>query len=134
MTTKDDLIETSGCNRCWPTSADDAWAAKSASTIKTFLIDDLHYIVSIWLCPTCAQHFLSVTTEMIDWEAGEDPIYRTFMPITQSELAALMEFNPPTETTLNAIGLGRRCLKYDHPKDHPPSVYWSTGILVGAHD
>ena len=131
---KGDLMETFGCGRCWPASADDAWAAKRSSEIKTSLIDDSHYIVSIWICPTCAQHFLSITTEMVDWDAGEDPIYRTFMPITQSELATLMERGPPTEAALNAVGPGRRCLKYDHPKDHPPSVYWSSGVLVGAHD
>lgn len=132
--TKGDFMEEFGCSRCWPASADAAWNAKSSSSIKTFLIDDSHYIVSIWFCPSCAQHFLNVTTEMIDWEAGEDPIYRTFMPITQAELAALMESSPPTEALLNAVGSGRRCLKRDWPKDHPPIAYWSTGILVGPHD
>ena len=127
-------METFGCARCWPPSAKDAWAAKSSLTIKTFLIDESHFIVSIWFCRECEQHFLNVTTEMIDWEAGEDPIYRTFMPITQSELAVLTESGRPSDSTLNAIGPNRRSLRYDWPKDHPPTEYWSTGILVGPHD
>ena len=126
-------IETFGCGRCWPDSAQDAWVAKASSTIKTFLIDEAHYIVSIWLCGTCQQHFLNVTTELVDWEGGDDPIYRTFMPITPLELVELIESGPPSEDALNAIGIGRRCLKFDWPKDEPSTEYWSTGILVGPH-
>ena len=131
---EDRSIETFGCARCWPDSAQDAWVAKKSSKIKTFLIDEAHYIVSIWHCATCEQHFLNVTTELVDWEGGEDPIYRTFMPITQPELAALIEFGPPSAKTLNAIGIGRRSLRYDWPKDQPATEYWGTGILVGLHD
>ena len=123
-----------GCSCCWPPSAEDAWAAKRGSSIERFLIDQPHYIVSIWHCPTCSQRFLSVTTETIDWEAGEDPVHRTFMPITAPEAAELASAGEPTDETLNAIGPGRRSLRCDHPKGSRPRVYWSTGILVGLHD
>lgn len=123
-----------GCSRCWPSSAEDAWAAKGGSSIEAFLIDESHYIVSIWICPTCSQRFLSVTTETIDWEDGEDPIYRTYIPITESEAKSLKESGHPSVNQLNSIGAGRRCLKYDWPKDQSPSMCWGTGMRVGIHD
>ena len=132
--TRGDQLNGFGCVRCWPTSAEDAWIAKSGSTVDRFLIDEPHYIVSIWLCPTCTQRFLSITTETIDWKDGEDPIYRTLIPITKQEAESLKRSGRPTEDMLNAIGRDRRSLKYDYPKDSPPTTYWSTGVRVGMHD
>lgn len=123
-----------GCLRCWPASAEEAWAAKKSSSIDSILVDEPHYIVSICMCPTCTQRFLSVTTETIDWEDGEDPIYRTFIPITEPEAVLLQKSGRPTEDMINAIGSALRSLKYDYPKNSKPTMYWSTGVRVGMHD
>lgn len=131
---KGDQVENFGCSCCWPASVDEAWLAQTSSTLKKYLIDESHYTVGIWICSTCAQHFLNVTTETIDWQAGEDPAYVTYMPITQAEVTALEESSPPTKSILNAVGPGRRCIQYDYPGGQPPSVRWGTGILVGPHD
>lgn len=126
-------MEKFGCDRCWPASAKDAWAARSFLAVETLLIDESHYTVTVRLCSLCGQKFLEVTTERIDWVAGEDPVCRTAMPITPSELAELTETGPPSESAINAIGIGRRSWKHDWAKDGPPLEYWSTGILVGPH-
>lgn len=123
-----------GCESCWPSDVDAALAAIKSSPTKAVLIDEAHYIVSIRHCTACDQDFLGITTEMIDWEAGEDPISRSYVPITESERDMLFASTPPTEAILNAVGPGRRSLIFDWPKDHPPSTCWSTGIRVGPHD
>lgn len=127
-------MEHFGCSRCWPDCAEDAWVAKQASEVEVYLIDEPHYIVSIWFCPDCDQHFLNVTTETVDWMGGEDPVYRTFIPVTRDELAVLTASGPPSEPTINAIGPGRRSLRFDWPGDSAAREYWSTGIRVGRHD
>jgi hypothetical protein len=129
----DDPVERFGCSRCWPASARDAWAAKKSSALESVLIEESHYIVSIWRCDSCGQRFLNVTTEMIDWVAGEDPIHRTLIPLTPAEVAALTHAAPPSEHAINAIGIGRRSLGYDWPSNQAPIEYWRTGILVGPH-
>ena len=127
--------ETFGCERCWPPSADAAWDFRRALTCEADLIDESHFDVTIRACRSCSQRFLSIFTEMIDWEGGDDPQYWTLLPITEVEAADLIrQGNSVTEQTLNCLGSGRRSLHHDHPKGKPPRTYWGTGILVGPHD
>jgi len=89
----------------------------------------------ILACPHCAQRFVSVFTEMIDWRDGDDPQYWTLLPITEAEAADLVrDGDALTETTLNSLGSGRRCLRIDHPKGAPKKIFWATGMRVGLHD
>ncbi|HEU4872420.1 MAG TPA: hypothetical protein VFT44_04910 [Pyrinomonadaceae bacterium] len=41
-----------------------------------------------WSCPSCSQRYLQVTTETVDWKDGEDPIFRTIIPIDDEERAS----------------------------------------------
>src|SRR5688500_15997153 len=80
-----------GCTRCWPASADDAWAARKTTPCEAELIDESHLHVMILACPACEQRFASVFTETVDWVDGEDPQYWVVLPITAAEAADLAE-------------------------------------------
>lgn len=123
-----------GCDKCWSADASEAWEAVTSTPIEGRLIDESHYIVSIRKCPSCSQRYLQVTTEIVDWKDGEDPIYRTIIPIDDGEGARLATSKPLDTSVIEAVGVGRRSLKYDWPKGENPSTYWGTGIHVGPHD
>ncbi len=124
-----------GCERCWPADAQVAWEARGGLTHMGELIDESHFHVMTLACPHCAQRYVSVFTELIDWADGEDPQYWTLLPITEAEAESLTRRGDSLdETSLNALGRARQCLRRDHPKAEPPRVFWGSGILVGPHD
>ena len=125
----------SGCDKCWSSESSDAWEAVTSIPIEVQLIDESHYIVSIRACPFCSQRYLQVTTEVVDWEDGEDPIYRTIVPIDNAERARLTTTSKSLDTSvIEAVGVGKRSLKYAWPKGQEPTTYWGTGVHVGVHD
>ena len=123
-----------GCDKCWPSKAPEAWEALKSIPVETYLIDESHYIVSIRACATCLQRYLQVTTETVDFEHGEDPIYRKVIPIDEGERARLNASAPPNTEIIEGVGIGRRSLKYAWPKDQEASTYWGVGVHVRAHD
>lgn len=124
-----------GCERCWPATADAAQAARFTLVRDADLIDESHFHVMTLACPNCAQRFVSVFTETIDWQDGEDPQYWTLMPITASEALDLArEGASLTEATLTTLGRDRKCLQHDHPKGADARSSWGLGIDVGPHD
>jgi hypothetical protein len=134
-TGEDAHMERFGCERCWPASADAAHEARRTLRGEAQLVDESHFRVGIRVCPACAQRFVSVFTETIDWDDGDDPQYWTLMPVTAEEVADLRRHGDDlSESTLNALGPARRCLQHDHPKGVPPRSYWGTGISAGPHD
>ena len=124
-----------GCDRCWPADARAAWGARDGLSRLKELVDESHFIVTVLACPRCAQRYVSVFTEMIDWVDGNDPQYWILLPITEAEAEGLMRPEASlNETGLNALGRERRSLQRDHPKAGPPRVFWGRGIFVGPHD
>jgi len=99
------------------------------------LVDESHFHVMILVCPNCAQRFVSIFTEQIDWVRSDDPQYWQLMPITRMEADSLIEQrNSVNERTLDVLGPGRRCLHRDHPAGARDSIFWTKGISVGFHD
>jgi hypothetical protein len=124
-----------GCRHCWPGDADAAWEARKSLNPVEELIDESHFHVMILVCAQCNQRFVSVFTETIDWTDGDDPQYWTVLPITEPEVDSLIrQRNSLSETQLNALGPGRRCLCRNLPKALPEQLLWRTGIAVGPHD
>lgn len=123
-----------GCSECWALEAEAAWVLITKTPIINRLIDESHYIVSVRRCDSCNQEYLQITTETIDWQDGEDPIYRTVLPISGEERENLTNGRSLSKAFLESIGKDRRSLKYDWPKGTPKSIYWGVGVLVGDHD
>lgn len=124
-----------GCKSCWPLDAETAWEARTRLAHYVELIDESHFHVMILGCPHCAQRFVSVFTEIIDWKDGDDPQYWTLLPVTAEEADNLVRQRESlAESDLDALGPGRRSLSFDSPKGFARNVYWSTGIQVGMHD
>ena len=124
-----------GCDHCWPESAEAAWRARSQLEHESELIDESHFHVLILSCTKCSQRYLSIFTELIDWEAGEDPQCWTVLPLTTEERKTLLRFGTSiTETTLNSLAESRRSLRRDHPKNKEPECSWVIGIPLPPHD
>ena len=127
-----DLQQEFGCAKCWPASADNAYRVTPGLSRVTELIDDSHYIVRVVSCAACGQRFLTVFTEMIDWDDGEDPCSRRRAPLTAQEAESLS--GEPSAQQLTALVGNRKCLAFDWPKDKPRAIYWTRGLLIGPHD
>jgi hypothetical protein len=123
-----------GCDRCWPSSAEAADAARRTLRIEAELVDESHFRITIRACPGCSQRFVSLFTEMIDWKGGDDAQYWTLMPVTQAETADLVGGGSLSESALNTLAGGRRSLFHDHPTGKPARTGWGTGLWVGPHD
>jgi hypothetical protein len=86
-------------------------------------------------CAQCGQSFVSVFTESIDWEGGDDPQYWTLLPVTPEEASDLCrQGDAVSEAALSALGPGRRSLHYDNPKGGAQRIFWGAGLFVGFHD
>ena len=127
--------EAFGCERCCPPSAEAAWEARSELTRVADLIHESHFIVTVAACAGCAQHFVSVFTETLDWVAGNDPQEWTLLPVLPGEVQALLAQGAALdEHALEALGPVRRSLRRSSPNDSPTETYWSCGLRVGWHD
>ncbi len=126
--------EAFGCDRCWPACADEAEIARRALRWSARLIEEPHFSVGLRECPACAQRFVSVFTETVDFVGGEDPQHTVLMPLTEAEAAALVALGDRvTEGALEAIGAGRRSFHRDWPSDREATNAWGRGLRVGPH-
>ncbi len=133
MNNADDKV--TGCENCWPATAEAAWKARCQLGHTKELIDESHYHVMIMACAQCGQKYLSVFTEMIDWQEGDDAQYWTSVPVTESEATNLAQRGAElTEDEINETGASKQALCRDYPTGGNPAVYWGKGITVGPHD
>jgi hypothetical protein len=94
-------------------------------------VDDPHFIVQLRRCAECAQQFVWILTEHVDWEGGEDAQHRNVVPVRPDEAQTLAE-RPIELQSLAALGRNRRHLETDWPTGaHQPRVEWATGELEG---
>ncbi len=124
-----------GCATCWPEAADAAWEASRQLTETTELVDESHFRVTIRACPACAQQFVAIFTDTVDWASGDDPQYWTVLPVSASEADELrLRGADLSERKLDSLPAMRRSLRRDWPKGGVRRAYWSNGIIVGHHD
>ena len=79
-----------GCPVCRPETAEAAWEATRKLEPRHKLVDESHYTLRVRGCPACGQPFLSVFTELVDWEGGDDSQGWVVIPITPEEEADLL--------------------------------------------
>ncbi len=114
-----------GCDRCWPSAADAAWAARNGLTFEGKLVDDSHYGLSIRSCPVCHQRFMTIFQEVVDWVGGDDAQYWKTCPITAEEADKLIarksdlhEFSDPD------LNSKRPWLHADFPTGKPSHIFF----------
>ena len=135
MSSGDPPTEKFGCESCWPAAAEAAWQARRTLFRAFELIDESHFHVLILACPGCGQRFLSIFTETIDWDDGDDSQYWTLMPVTEAEAVELRrQPGPLDESQIEAVGAGRRCLRRAHPKGEKSGISWGNSIFIGMYD
>ena len=125
-----------GCQDCLPIDAAAAGEALRHIRIARELIRESHYSILIRTCPSCQQAFVSIFTERIDWQDGEDPQRWLVMPLTPEETQRLTsQPNAASlERSVQLIAPDRQSLCLDHPKGSPPRQFWTRGIRIGLHD
>ncbi|MBX7131300.1 MAG: hypothetical protein K1X67_01345 [Fimbriimonadaceae bacterium] len=99
------------------------------------LIDESHLIVSIQQCLLCGQGFLSIFTEQIDWQGGDDSQARVLVSIDADEVRRLVDMPDVTEEALLNPGMTRPMLWWIHPSGQEARVMWKEGPLtILPHD
>lgn len=124
-----------GCASCWPADANSAAVAVRNTKTRVCLADESHFVLAIRACDACGQRFLFCFTEFIDWAAGDDPQYITYLPlsIVESQELELLD-DRAFAARSKAIGVGRRSLQIDYPTGKPKRIMWNTGFSIGPHD
>ena len=101
-------------------------------------IDDSHLRVSVLRCPTCDQRALTLWTELIDWDGGDDTQATMIVPVPASEDAnalALVDDESEVSALLKRLPTGyliRSC-----PRDFQgqPVWVWQPGnAFILPHD
>ena len=89
-------------------------------TLEEFGEEDIHLRRSLMRCKSCGQLYYYEFHEWIDWTGGNDPQYRTWIPVeSREEIDALNQTSPLTLLKF----LPR--LQSDFPKDtNEPKVFW----------
>jgi hypothetical protein len=128
--TKDAMNEDFGCEKCFGASAEAFWASWQKFNQIASLVDDPHDIVRVVSCSKCGQRYVAVTTEFVDWQDGDDPIYRSIVPVTLDESERMLAQGANVDLRLiESLGSSRRHLCTSWPKGKDQSVYWSEGIV-----
>jgi hypothetical protein len=65
-------------------------------TIETYM-DDSHHMRRLMKCRECGQLYFYEFLEFIDYVNGDDPQYRTYIPVTSAEDAAILSRLPEWE-------------------------------------
>jgi hypothetical protein len=84
----------------------------------------------------CDQRYVMVFTELIDWKDGDDPQYRSALPLTVQESEKLMGQGRNVDVRLiESLGTSLRHLRTSWPKGEAQRVFWAEGSLsIGPHD
>ena len=97
----------------------DGKRADSFETIATY-VDDEHLIRRLLKCRECGHLYFYEMYEKIDWVDGDDPQYRTYIPVSNMTEVEILKMTATSELLLAAPALRR-----DFPKGAAaPKNYW----------
>lgn len=125
-----------GCATCLPEEVDAAAASWPTLPVTQALIAESHFSVKLRRCEQCGQRYVSVFTEQIDWENGEDPQRSCAMPIHELEEARLRKARDSgcLEQTVLTLAPARRSISTHWPSGAPKQITWTHGVRIGPHD
>lgn len=124
-----------GCAKCWEGEAESAVEKLNSLPGHALLLDESHLIIGTRRCADCGQRFVTIFTETIDWADGEDPQHRSYVPVSESELAQVTQADESAKyNLLLEMGRGRGTLEWDNPKSGIKKMHWSAGLFYRPHD
>ncbi len=89
-------------------------------TVVEQFVDDVHDRRSLLRCKQCGQLYFYEFHEWIDWTGGNDPQYRTYIPVESPDEIEMLR----NSTELTLLRFSPR-LHSDFPRDaEEPKVYW----------
>jgi hypothetical protein len=95
------------------------------------LVSDSHFSVTLLWCQACDQRFVSIFTEFVDWNGGDDAQYWDLVPVTETEAAALrVQGEDQDLALLGRLGEGRRRLSSAWPTGGKKRIGWQTGAFM----
>ena len=92
----------------------------SAFEVIATYVEDSHFFLRLLQCKKCGQLYFYQFYEETDWEGGNDPQYKTFIPVeTQAEIETLKNAD------MRGLAEFHPRLQSDFPKEaDSPNVYW----------
>lgn len=83
--------------------------------------DDSHLMRRLYRCQKCGQLYFYEFYEEIDWVGGEDPQYRTLIPVADERSAELLNRKAPIEL------LAYPSIRMDYPREakEPEKPRWA---------
>jgi hypothetical protein len=92
---------------------------ETLEAIETY-VDNSHDRRCLLKCHECEQLYFYHFLEFVDYERGEDPQYRTYIPVTSAEDAAMLSGLPERD-----IAECAPAIHSDWPKGQDrPAIFW----------
>jgi hypothetical protein len=126
----------SGCRRCIATGAAEAWDRTRDLVIGTDIVAESHFRISVRGCPYCAQNYVWVFCETIDWADGDDPQEWLLVPVTAVEAQRFIVAGEPGAAEVLGNLVPRHYLRRRFGRqDDVPTAQWVTGaVILPPHD
>jgi hypothetical protein len=120
-----------GCHRCYGADPEEVWAYyERGLRIAHELVDEAHFIIQLRRCAECAQQFVWILTERVDWDGGEDAQRRNVVPVSPEEAQTLAESSDLDPAFVASLVGDRRHLETDWPTGElEQRSEWATGKL-----
>ncbi|WP_199807857.1 hypothetical protein [Streptomyces sp. NRRL S-350] len=116
-----------GCAKCYGEDAQAVWRGQhDGFEREAEVVDESHFSVDVRRCRACAQRFVWIFSESVDWMGGDDAQYVTVMPLTAAEAGGLVA-GTLRPLDLGALGRDRRHLDHDWPTGGPAGLRWNSG-------
>ncbi|MFF4378338.1 hypothetical protein [Kitasatospora sp. NPDC001547] len=119
-----------GCAKCYGEDEKAVWGRqREGFEHEAEVVDGSHFSVGLRRCRECAQRFVWIFSEVVDWMGGDDAQYVTIMPVTADEAAGLRQGTLRPQQ-LGGLGRDRRHLDHDWPTGGPASLRWRSGRFL----
>jgi hypothetical protein len=89
------------------------------TTLKVYE-DETHRIRSLKQCKVCGQLYFYEFYEWIDWETGNDPQYRSWIPVQEAADADALN----DCSSLELLSFSRISSDFPATAEHPGAPYW----------
>lgn len=126
----------SGCQHCSDADAAVAWVRARDLLREIEIVAESHFGITVCRCASCAQDYVWIFCELIDWADGNDPQEWLVVPVTPTEahrLASAGELG--VGAALGGLSARRYLRRWFGRQDEVPQACWASGVvLLPPHD